>query len=344
MTNIPIIDRFNLASDPKMPFLANTLNPIEVENQFNNHLAHLHQGKGKIELASIRTLRHKIGRRCLIEYKVKIISPQEDIPSITLLGKVRGKGLDYSSYKLNKTLWEKGFNHNSEDKISVPEPIGIIPDFQMWLQRKVDGVNSTDLLTKENGIDLAKKIALVAHKLHHANIPTKRSHTMADELSILHQRLEKMMIIYPHWQTRLERLLKLCDRLGENTPIPETKGIHRDFYPDQILVDGKKLYLLDLDLYCQGDVGVDIGNFMAHLTEQSLRTLGNPDALIDREIAVKNKFMELAGENHENAIESYKILTLVRHISISTQFPERQPFTSTLIDLCEQYFHRLHYL
>jgi thiamine kinase-like enzyme len=338
-----LTEPMNFPTEPKMPFLEDAFNPLIVERLFNQHLTDLHQGQGKIELESIRLIRHKIGKRCLIEYQIRIVFPYGEDQSMTLLGKIRAKGLDQSTYQLNQNLWQQGFNSESVDQIMIPQPIGVIPEFQMWLQRRVTGVNSTDLLTQETGIDLVSKIAVAIHKLHQVNIPLQKTHTMIDELSILHQRLGKMIDAYPYWQKRLERLLKLCDRLGENTKPLAVKGIHRDFYPDQILVNGENLYLLDLDLYCQGDIAVDVGNFMAHLTEQSLRCLENPDALTDQEIAFKDHYLKLVGKNDDQAIESSKILTLVRHISISEQISERQPFTSALIDLCEEYFHQAGY-
>ena len=46
----------------------------------------------------------------------------------------------------------------------------------------------------------------------------------------------------------------------------------------RIVGDGR-LYLLDFDLYCLGDPALDAGNFIAHVTEQSLRELGDATAL-----------------------------------------------------------------
>lgn len=338
-----LTELINNPTDPKMPFLKDAFNPLIVERLFNQHLTDLHQGQGKIELESIRLIRHKIGKRCLIEYQIRIVFSYGEDQSMTLLGKIRAKGLDQSTYQLNQNLWQQGFNSESADQIMIPQPIGVIPEFQMWLQLRVTGVNSTDLLTQPNSLGLIRKIAVAIHQLHQVNISVKKSHTMNDELSILHQRLGKMIDAYPHWQKRLERLLKLCDRLGKETKTFDIKGIHRDFYPDQILVNGDNLYLLDLDLYCQGDIAVDVGNFMAHLSEQSLRCLENPDALANTETTFKQHYLQLAGEETDQAIESYKILTLVRHISISNQISERQAFTSNLIDLCEEYFHQAGY-
>ena len=101
-------------------------------------------------------------------------------------------------------------------------------------------------------------------------------------------------------------------------------------------MNGSCLYLVDLDLYCDGDPGLDIGNFLGHITEQSLRVLGDPRALADLERAMEERFVELSGEATRAAVRAYATLTLVRHVYLSTLFAERRPFTGTLLELCEE--------
>jgi hypothetical protein len=337
--NIPVIDPFNIAADPKMHFVARAIEPLNVQQQFTQKI--ILQIFPKVNICAIRVIRHKPGRRCLIEYDLEIDNPDASSQVITLIGKVRAKGTDISSYQLQQSLWNAGFSDNSEDGISVPEPMGVVPEFQMWLQRKVPGKIATQLLPEPNAIPLAQRIAEAAYKLHQTGIPPKRRHTIADELRTLHERLPMVAQMYPQWAKRLERVLEACENIGAATPEPQLRGIHRDFYPDQVIVDGHRLYLLDLDLYCEGDSGLDIGNFIGHITEQSLRTLGNPDALADREAALEERFVELSGEATRAAVHSYTTLTLVRHIYISTQFAERRPFTEALLELCEQRLERV---
>ena len=159
---------------------------------------------------------------------------------------------------------------------------------------------------------------------------------MADELGILHECLGKVMQLRPDWRGRLEKVLQASDELGTSVPAPQTCGIHRDFYPAQVVVDGERIYLIDFDLYCQGDPGLDVGNFLGHMTEQALRELGDARALAKQEEALEERFIQLSGERTRPAIRAYTILTLVRHIYLSTQFENRQEFTEPLLSLCEQ--------
>ena len=119
-------------------------------------------------------------------------------------------------------------------------------------------------------------------------------------------------------------------------PEPRRCGIHRDFYPAQVIVNGARLYLIDFDLYCLGDPALDVGNFIGHMTEESLRERGDATALHNAEQVLEDSFVGLAGESLRRGVRVYTALTLVRHIYLSTQFPERAPFTEQLMQLCEQ--------
>ena len=336
MTNIEIIDPFNITEDPKMPFLLQALNPFEVKQQFENHVHSLSSQAKQIQLQAIRTIRYKPKRRCLIEYDITVKQFDGSEQAITLIGKARSRGLDRRNYSLVKSLWEQNFGKNSKDDVFVPEPMGMIESWNMWFQRKVPGIIATKLLVEPEGIKLARRIAQAAHKLHQAGISSHRVHTIADELQILRDRISIVAEMFPEQQKRLAKILDACDRLGASIPEVTPQGIHRDFYPDQIIVDRNCLYLLDMDLYCQGDPSLDIGNFIGHIIEQSLRTSGKISTLADREAALTKEFLRLSSTATRSAVESYTTLTLVRHIYLSTQFSARQPFTNSLIELCEQ--------
>lgn len=331
--SIPVIDPFGVADDPTMPFLARALDPHEAQRQFEGRLPRLSRGKGGVQIRAIRVTRYKPGRRCLIEYDVEVGEP--NAPLQTVVGKARAKGLDTSSYEVAKALWNSGFASDSEDAVSVPQPIGVIPEFQMWFQHKVPGVAATRLLGDAGGVALARRIAEAIHKLHQARIPAHRRHTMADEVRILHERLSLVAQMQPQWAQRLDHLLVSCDRLRASVPDPSPCGIHRDFYPDHVIVDGPRLYLLDFDLYCEGDPGLDVGNFVGHLLEQSLRMFGDRTVLSDRAEALEERFVELSGDGTRAAVRAYTTLTLVRHIYLSTQFSERSPFTEKVLELSE---------
>jgi aminoglycoside phosphotransferase (APT) family kinase protein len=327
-----------VAADPEMSSLRLAIDPVAVQRHFGRHLPRLAGQHGFVHVRAFRVTRYKPGRRCVIEYDVVAERPGYPPERLTLIGKIRRLRSGRSGYRLLDSLWDAGFGADAPDGVMVPEPIGTVPELRMWLQRKVPGRVATELLVASREDALARRIAEAAHKLHRAGVlrERERHHTMADELRILHERLPNVAEAEPRWAQRIDRILDACDRLGARTREPQALcGIHRDFYADQVLVDGDRLYLIDFDEYCRGDPALDIGNFVGAMTEQSLRMLGDPTALEDVERALEDRFLELSGEAHRSRVRAYATLTIVRHVYISSVFPERRHLTSALVELSE---------
>ena len=338
MAMVPVVDSFGISMDSKMPFLVNALDPGTVQEQFDRHLIHPDRRRSQFRLIAIRVTRHKPGRRCLIEYDV-----EQDGCShlVTLVGKARLKGVDQATYHLQKALWNDGFGRDELDAVQVPEPVGIIPCLHLWLQRKVPGQPASLLLAGAGAEELAGRIARSINEIHQAKVPASRRHSISDELRILRERLSIVEEMHPEWSKRVKQIYSACEKQSHLINDPQDSFIHRDFYPDHVLVDGQILYLLDFDLYCAGDPGLDMGNFIGHLTEQAVRTSRNPKAFQAVEKSLEDSFIELAGEaglpvsKIRTSVQVYTLLTLARHIYLSTRFPERQAFTEDLIGLCE---------
>jgi tRNA A-37 threonylcarbamoyl transferase component Bud32 len=323
--------------DPELPLLDVALNRQTARKHFRRRLPRL-SGDGMLRLKKIRLVRHKPGRRCVVEYDVQVERPNAPKESVTLIGKTRVRRSGNEAFRLQQAIWNAGFDSASTDGISVPEPIGVIGALQMWFQRKVEGPTIEKFLTTNRGVRLARRVAQAIHKLHSAGVPTGRSHTMGDELKILRECFEQVAALHPQWSQRLERLMVACEKLSGKTPAGGKCGIHRDFYASQVIVNDERLWLLDFDLYCQGAPSLDAGNFIAHITEQALRELGSPDALLEVERALEEEFVRLSGEGTRPAVHLYRDLTLARHILLSTRFPERNHLTERLLLLCESRF------
>lgn len=322
-----------LIEDAKLTSLPLALDPITAGPLVLAALAQSQPALGQLMLHEIRLLRHKAGRRALIAYE---FHNQASSEPYTVLGKLRAKGVDTSSYRLQHELAAAGFCEHAPDGIMLPAALGIVPELGMWLQKQVAGEIVLQTLIGPNGLALAARIAEAAHKLHQAGIVPRRSHTMANELEILDQRLGLLAGHQPQLAPRLVQLLQACRRLGMAVPVTPFTGIHRDFYFDQLLLDQQRLYMLDLDLYSLGDPALDIGNFIAHLTEYALRSYADPSALRAQEQALCQRFLELNTDARPETVHAYTTLTLARHIAISTQFPDRRHITLALLELCEQ--------
>ncbi len=333
--SLPPADPYGVADDPVMHTLGAALEPRFVARTFATRLSRSVPERTFIGMRSARVLRYKPARRCVFEYRLLVQEPGAQPQTVELIGKVRARRFGKSGYRLLRAFWNAGFRDDSPDGISVPQPLATVPALRMWLQRKVEGTEATELLGGSRGAALARRIAEAAHKVHRAGVPTERTHGMADELMVLEDRLRRLATTHPQLQRRLERLLQGARRIGGALRQPVPCGIHRDFYAEQVIVGRGRLWLIDFDLYCLGDPGLDIGNFIAHVTEQSLRTRGDPNALGHVEAAMEERFVELAGEHVRASVHTYATLTLMRHVYLSTLFTERRHTTLPLLELCE---------
>ncbi len=334
MSKVIVTDPFGVAADEQMPSLALALDPEIAGRKLKRGLPRA-SGERELSLRAIRITRYKPGRRCVIEYDVEMPSSDGGAEAFTLIGKVRARRYGKQGYRLLDAIWRSGFDESSPDRIFVPEPVGVVPRLRMWFQRKVHGETAAGLFSGPRALRLAERVAEAAHKLHRAGVPTNCRHRMADELRILKECLARVRAFKPAWSGRLDRLFSACELLSSRVPQPRACGIHRDFHPAQVIAGPRGLYLLDFDLYCLGDPALDIGNFIGHLTEQSLRETGHPDALADAEQAIEERFIELQGAHCRRALRAYTILTLVRHIYLSTRLPGNH-VTEPLLVLCEK--------
>jgi Phosphotransferase enzyme family len=317
-----IHDPFGLPDDPEVGAFAAVLDPAIMQPHLERIL------KTPCALTAIRVTRLKPKRRAVLEYEVLVDGQQQ-----SLIGKLRAKGADRQTFVLQRNLWNARF---STQNTFVPEPLGLIPELHLMLCQKVKGTGFNQLLENTEAVPHARRVARAIHQLHSLeHIRPARTHTLEGELQILRERLHRVATARPEWKARLERVMLSCDRLASSLPRVQSQLIHRDFYADQVIITNSGACLIDLDLCSLGDPALDIGNFLAHLTEHSLRRHGNPNHLRRLEIAFEHSYLELAPDVSRESMFTYSTLTLARHISLSLELPGRQHTTAALLSLVE---------
>lgn len=326
-------DRSGLLRDAALPTAAAALAP----GYMAARLAGLGGALAEATLTGIHVTRHKPGKRCVIEYTMLDAAGHE----FALLAKIRSSHRARTAFRLQQDFRRAGFDESAPDGIGVPEPVGCIADLGLWLQRKIDGPTAGQLLLATDGAaaaaGIAARIAEAASKIHRAGVAPRRVHSIDKELHILGERLGWLGAERPALAPRLGRLLAACARRAAVAlPAQPGCGIHRDYYADQIILADQRLYVIDFDLYCLGNPGLDIGNFIGHVIELAFRAHGRADALDHVGAAARERFLQLAGAHLAPAVDLYADLTLVRHIQLSTLFADRQATTEGLLALCEE--------
>ncbi len=283
-------------------------------------------------------VRHKPGKRALVRY---------DTTHGPLLGKMRSGHRASSPYRLAASFESVGFGCHAEDGIRVASPIAVFDQLDLWVQRLVPGTSmgaileSTPPPDRATMFDIGSKAAQAAFKIHRSGVATRREHNAEREVEILRQRFAQMRVS-DQTMSRLHTIVERCEQLVDALSDRPRRGIHRDFYPDQLLVDDRGVTVVDFDLYCAGDPATDIGNFIGHVYELGIRCHGDAGALDIVADSCRGTYLRLAGESHRAAIEAYTTMTLARHVSLSRQIPGRKRTTGALIRLTERRLATIH--
>jgi hypothetical protein len=312
-------------ADAAMPTLRAALDPFLARRAFARDcpaLAH------EPPIAAIRILRYRPGRRCLLRYGFADGTP-------AVIGKVTAKGVHRRGLAVQQRLRRAGFDGSAHDRIAVPEPLGAVPSLGLWLQCEVPGRPLQDCLDEPWATSACERAATTLVKLHRVPPePETRAWTIADELALLDERLGRLAACRTDLGPAVEALRRGCHAAAARLPKTTPRGIHRDYYPEQLVVDGALVHLVDLDLYSLGDPALDAGNFIAHLTEAAIRTRGDRAAYAPLVAAFRDRFLAESPGTAASSVAIYTLLSLARLAEISTRMADRRRTTRAILEAC----------
>lgn len=256
-------------------------------------------------------LRLKPGRRALIRYGDGI------------LGKLRAKGSDVKAVRAQKGLYEAGLDGRAG--VGVPRVLGAWDDPPVWLQEEVEGKPLADLLDAPGAPTAMLRTGAALAALHDVPPQTSRRWSLDDERATLARAV------------RDGPYADLADlaatSLAALPPAPQV-GLHRDFYFDQVIVGPKIVWLVDLDLHARGDAAIDLGNFVAHLTELDLRRGGDGTGFAPLEQAFLAGYAVRRPLPDAARVDLMHWVSLARHVSIARRFADRAHAVPAIAAFC----------
>ncbi|MDQ3696211.1 MAG: aminoglycoside phosphotransferase family protein [Chloroflexota bacterium] len=253
--------------DPKLPQLAVLTDPrrmaIVLERAVYGRL---------VSVSNIDVVRHKPGRRAILRYEV-VTDDQEAPRRERLYGKTFASERGPRAFRTATAI-----AHASGLEIRVPEPVAYVPNLKLMLQRDVAGqpVASPLLHGDER---LAERIATALHTFHGSGVSLERDHDQAREFDPLRVSVERLATIDPALGASARRCLDLVQQGRHRAWLWRRRPIHRDFYHDQVLIDGDHLGFLDFDDAAISEPAIDVANFAAHLRLLAIQQGDDPAAL-----------------------------------------------------------------
>lgn len=275
---IPVNQKFRPPEDSQQ-FIVNSdlrlIVPVFPHDRKLRHLASFARANGRLEaLADIADL-------CDLEVEsVQVLAYRPERRAVLRLNLSRGSGFASVIAKLGqpkklpftfarfKALADNGFHSNASDKITIPSPLAYIPG-KAILFEDVPGVSLHDAIGRPDFVEGCARAAQTLTKLHRTQITGLSQYSADDEIELLRSITTRCADIYPQLEERLKQSMHLIEQSKPINGAEEFVVIHRDFYDKQIIIDGQRTTLLDVDTMSIGDAALDVGNFLAHLEFRS---------------------------------------------------------------------------
>jgi Ser/Thr protein kinase RdoA (MazF antagonist) len=292
--------------DPSLPQLALLRHPALVEPPISEALG------TRIRVDEVAIVRHKRGRRCTLRYSLR---DEESGEALRLYAKTfaRERGP-----RVFRTLEALGEGWSRPPEVAVPEPVAYLRPCKLLLQREVPGVAARSRFLAGDRA-LAARAADALAGLHRSDVRLDRLHSLEDELAIVSSRLERL----GQAGSRARRCLANLEAALGATRAWRKRPVHRDFYYDQLLVEGERLGILDFDDAKMSEPAVDVANFLAHLRLLAIEEPGRAELVEDAADAFRKRAHALDPELDSELTRLLESATLLRLAGIHELHAER---------------------
>lgn len=256
--------------DTKIPHLPDAANPETVRQCFFAEENSLLNKMGSLPECHVEAVRYVPMKRCQLRYAFR----DDEGAGVSVYAKTfrreRGWKLYHSMLQVAALFAERG-----DPFLTAPRPLGYLPKWQMVVQEEAAGRTLHELL--QDGEAKDEQMAAAARSLallHNSSLDVEKHHGPEDEMKVIASSCERLARLgHDDYDTGLtrSRIRGLASELPRAAAVP----VHRDFYDRQLLIDGDRTALIDLDGLTRGHREIDIANFEVHLHLRSLQGLAS---------------------------------------------------------------------
>lgn len=220
-----------------------------------------HPGRAQESPSPVRVLRYRPHRRCVLLHGEG---------SDEVVGKVYGPGRQAADVFARQDAIRAraaGFD--------VPRPLKLAAD--VVLMERVPGTSLKELFGRVandgDGEVLARRAAASLAAFHGVRLATAESRSFADDVKRVQKPVGRLAAVAPEFAARADGMLARLAPVAEAAPAERSPAlVHGDFKPGQLLVDGDRMTIVDLDRACIGEPALDVGNFLAQFRKEALLT------------------------------------------------------------------------
>jgi aminoglycoside phosphotransferase (APT) family kinase protein len=245
-------------TDWGLPSLASAIDPVAVASL----LSEISAGAEVVpppDQATVDVLRYKAHRRCVMRF-----APNSEPRLNGVVAKL------YRQASRGQEVWRTLGSLRAQapaNQVVIPRPLGVVDAWNLLLMERVAGRSVEQELEGPDGSGRLGELAVLAAEaltaLHGLWIESPAARFLADDLEGERIRAAQLHLVAPTFAHQVQTLLDSIAELVVQSTCPEPSLIHGDFAPSQLLLDGRRVAIVDFDTVTLGDPAIDIGNFMA---------------------------------------------------------------------------------
>lgn len=188
-------------------------------------------------------------------------------PALTLVGKSyaddRGQQTFQVMRELNHTLAQQA----DPAPLAVPQVLFYDPSLRLLAQQRAMGVPYAELLNRADLANYVQTAGTALAFLHNQCLAVGHEAWLRDHLAdLVYPQPAQLAEQLPQYRTQIETLIgEMRSQERAMKPAIEIAPIHRNFGPRKVLYREGRAWVIDWDLFAQGDPALDIGTFVVHL-------------------------------------------------------------------------------
>lgn len=252
-----------------LPILQIALNPGVMTQNLEAILGAGTGASGHRVVAHANLVAYKQGNRGLIRYD---LSGGPELGEVVLGKLFPDPGRAARVAEIMRWLWEDVFS--GSDSLTVPQPLGCVPELAMLLFKPLPG-QPLDSALSEGGSGANKSLIQLCARwlaaLHGSSTALDRHFDLTVEAVNLEAWAALISHRYPDFATASKELFLALRGRSSSLRLETNAPIHKDFHYQHVFVDGG-VGVIDFDEIRWGDPNCDIAHFCAHLSLLSCRS------------------------------------------------------------------------
>jgi hypothetical protein len=234
----------------------------------------------RIERCTPHVLSYKAGTRGTVLYNLEYPSALagRGWPEI-VIGKTYRGDKGQIAYEGMRALWESPLA--AGDVVTIAEPLAYIPDLKVLFQRSIpeerileDVLKSALNKGSSEALDelyyFVRKAANALAALHSSKAHYGEVVTWADRVPDVRKIVDRLVVPLPELASAVMPLLDRLQAFDAAQPAEAPVPTHGTFKPEQVLIHGQQIGLIDFDEFCMAEPALDIAVFLAAIKDVGL--------------------------------------------------------------------------